>query len=89
MSETEKVVIVGSGPAGFLISLGQSLDAQEIDRGFHIAVGFNQGFLGIHHAGARLVAQLLNLCRGNRHIWPPFSLIPRQNGISGSNFTSM
>ncbi len=51
---------------GLLGSLGQALLAQEVDRGLHVAVGFLQCLLAIHHAGAGLVAQLLNGCGGNR-----------------------
>ena len=55
------------GPAGALRGLRQSALAQQGHRLFHVAVGFGERGLALHHAGARLVAKLFDLCRRNLH----------------------
>jgi hypothetical protein len=50
----------------FLSALAMPL-AQPVDCGFHVAVGFGQGLLAVHHAGAGLVAQFFHHCSGNAH----------------------
>jgi hypothetical protein len=57
----------GGGAAGFLVSLGNALGAQPVNSGFHVATGFGQCLLAIHHACAGLVAQLFHHCSGNAH----------------------
>ena len=50
----------GGDAAGFLRGLGKAFLAQPVDRGFHVAAGFGQRVLAIHHARAGLVAQVLH-----------------------------
>jgi len=48
--------------AGFFCGLGKAFFAQPVNRGFHVAVGFFQRGLAIHHACAGFLAQLLDHC---------------------------
>ena len=57
----------GGGTVGFLGSFRQTLGAQPVDRGFHVAIGFGQRFFRVHHARARTVAQVFYQCSCDRH----------------------
>src|SRR3954452_14087747 len=50
----------GGNATGFLGGLGQTLLAQPVDRGLHVAIGLGERGLAIHHARAGLVAQVLH-----------------------------
>ena len=52
--------------AGLLGGLRQALLAQPILRGLHVAVGFGEGCLAVHHARAGLLAQFLDHRRRDR-----------------------
>ena len=59
---------IGGDAAGFLGRLRQTLLAQPVDRGFDIAAGLAERRFAIHHARARLVAQVLHHAgRDRRH----------------------
>ncbi len=60
------------GAAGFLGGFRQTFGAQPVNSGFHVAVGFCQRLLGVHHACAGRVAQLFHLFRGDRHEISPW-----------------
>ena len=45
---------------GLLGGLGEATCAQPVDRCFHIAIGFGQGLLAVHHPDASRVAELLD-----------------------------
>ena len=51
---------LGGNAPGFLGRLGQALLAQPIDRRLHVAIRLSKRRLAIHHAGAGLVAKLLD-----------------------------
>ena len=52
------------------------LDAQQLDRLLDVAVGLGQRALAVHHAGARAVAQRLDVGgRDVSHRWPPARLL--------------
>ena len=50
----------GGDAAGFFGGLGKAFLAQPIDRRFHVALGFIERSLAIHHARAGLFAQFLD-----------------------------
>ena len=50
----------GGGAARLLGRFGQTLGAQPVNGGFHVAVSFGQRLLGVHHACACGVAQFLD-----------------------------
>ena len=52
----------GRRAAGLLVGLGDALLAQPVDRGLHVAVGFGEGGLAVHHARAGQLAEFLDLC---------------------------
>lgn len=52
----------GSRAARLLVSLGDALGAQPVDRGFHVAGGLGECLLAVHHACAALFAQFLYQC---------------------------
>ena len=56
---------LGRHPVRLLGGLGQALLAQPVDGLFHVAVGFGERRLAVHHAGAGLVAQGLHHARGD------------------------
>ena len=60
-----------SGAARLLVGLGDALGAQPVDRGFHVAIGFGEGLLAVHHACAGLFAQFLHHCCSNMLIFLP------------------
>ncbi len=65
---------LGRHPARFFRGGGQTLLAQPIGGVFDIAVGLDQSFLAIHHAGAGLISQFLNQAGGNlTHLGPLYS----------------
>ena len=51
---------LGSRAAGLLGSLREALLAQPVDCGFHVAAGFHQRVLAVHHACVGLVAQFFH-----------------------------
>ena len=54
--------------AGLLGGLGETLGPEPIDRGLDVALGLGKRRLAIHHARARLIAQVLHHgCRNCRH----------------------
>ena len=53
--------------AGLLLRLGDALLAQPVDGCLRIAVRRRQCFLAVHHARARLLAQLFYHCSRNCH----------------------
>jgi hypothetical protein len=55
--------------AGFLGGFRQALLAQPVDGFFHVTVGLGERSFAVHHAGAGLVAQLLDHTRADcRHL---------------------
>ena len=56
---------LGGDAAGLLGGGGKALLAQPIDGAFEIALRLAQRLLAIHHAGAGLLAQLLDQRRGD------------------------
>src|SRR6185312_8562460 len=50
---------LGGRPARLLCGGGEALRSKPIDRCFHLAVGFRQRLLAVHHAGAGALAQFL------------------------------
>ena len=52
--------------AGFFRRLGQAFFAQPVDGGLYVAADFGQGVLAVHHAGAGLLAKLLDQRGGDR-----------------------
>ncbi len=44
-----------------------ALLAQNHDRLIHVAFGFGQGLLAIHHGSSGLLPEVFHLCRGNIH----------------------
>lgn len=42
----------GRNAAAFLAAEAQTFFAQPVNGGFHVAVGFGQGFFAVQHAGA-------------------------------------
>ena len=65
------------GPA-FLAAAGEALLAQPVDRRLEIAGGLAQRLLAVHHAGAGLVAQLLDQRRASSR---PSAVLPRSQPI--------
>ena len=63
----EAIKDLGGDPARFLGRLGQPLGAQPVDRGLHVAVGFLQRLLGVHHPRAGRLAQVLHHRSRNGH----------------------
>jgi len=55
---------LGSNAAGLLAGGGQALLAKDLRGLFHVSIGFGQGRLDVHHAGAGLLAQRLHHCGG-------------------------
>jgi len=51
---------LGCRAARLLGGGGETLGAQPVDRGFHLAVGLGERLLAVHHAGARALAQFLH-----------------------------
>ena len=49
-----------SGAARLFCSGGEALGTQQIDGCFHVPIGFFQRLFGVHHAGARTLAQFLH-----------------------------
>ena len=56
-----------SDSAGFLLSFGLTLFAENLNSGIHIAVGLSEGLLAVHHARAGSFAKFFNLCSCNCH----------------------
>src|SRR3546814_1669813 len=56
---------LGRDAAGLLGGGGEALLAQPVDRGLHVALGLTQRLLAVHHAGAGLLAQFLDLRGGD------------------------
>ena len=56
---------LGRHPARFLVGLGETLLAQQIDRLLHVAGCITQRRLAVHHAGAGALAQLFDHGCGN------------------------
>ena len=56
---------LGGGAAGLLGGGRKALLPQPVDRGFHVAVAFDQRLLAVHHAGAGLVAEVADQQGGN------------------------
>src|SRR5205807_490830 len=50
----------GRDPPGFLRGLRETLLAQPVDRGFHVAARLTERGLAVHHARAGLLAQILH-----------------------------
>src|SRR5688572_2054237 len=59
-------------PLAPLRRLRRSARTQQIDRCFYVSVRFLERFLALHHPRPRALAQLLHLCRTDRHL-PPLS----------------
>ena len=59
--------------SGFLGGGRKTLRAKPVDSGFHVAVGLGKGFLAVHHAGARLIAEFLHKCSSYAHCHVPVS----------------
>ena len=59
---------LGGLAAAHLERLVAEADAQQLDGGVDVAAGLGQRRLAIHHSRARLVAQLLDLRRGDRGV---------------------
>ena len=53
---------LGRRAARLLVGLGDALLAQPVDRGLHVAVGFGERGLAVHHARAGQLAEFLDLC---------------------------
>ncbi len=70
---------VGRDPAALLGGLGEALLAQPVDRGLDVAVGLGQRVLAVHHAGAGLLAQVLDQPRRDRS-----HKIPSRHGVRES-----
>ena len=70
---------LGRRAAGLLGGGRQTLGAQPVDRGFHLAVGLGERLLAVHHAGAGALAQFLH-SRGRdlSHVLIPF--VPPREG---------
>ena len=65
----------GGHPARLLGGRGKALGAQPVDGLFHLAAGFAQRLLAVHHACAGLVAQFLHhRSRDRRHPLLPLSI---------------
>ena len=56
---------------GLLGGLGQAFGAQPVNGGFHVAVGFRQRPLCVHHACAGRLAQFLHHLGGDCHSGSP------------------
>ena len=54
---------LGRDAAGLLGGRREALLAQPVDRGLHVAAGFDQRLLAVHHAGAGPLAQILHQAR--------------------------
>ena len=50
----------GGGASGLLGGGGETLGAEPIDCGLHLALGFGKRLLAVHHAGAGALAQFLD-----------------------------
>ena len=59
---------LGGDAVGLLGGLGQALGAQPVDRCLHVAVGFDQRLLRVHHACAGAVAQFFHHLCGDGHL---------------------
>jgi hypothetical protein len=57
----------GSDAISLLGGLGQTTGAQPIDSSFHVAIGFGQSLLAVHHPDASRVAELLDHCSSDFH----------------------
>ncbi len=57
----------GSGTVGLLGGFRETLGAQPVNRGFHVAIGFGQGFFRVHHACAGGFAQFFHHLGGDCH----------------------
>ena len=55
------------GAAGLLGNRGKALGAQQVNGGFHVAIGVVERLLAIHHAGAGALAQVLHVSGGVSH----------------------
>jgi len=55
----------GRGAARLLLGGGKALGAQRVNRGLDVAARFGQRLLGVHHASAGALAQLLHVGDGN------------------------
>ena len=51
---------LGGDAVGLLGGVGKTLDAQPVDGRFHVASGFGQRLLAIHHASAGFFAQFFH-----------------------------
>ena len=64
---------LGRSAAGLLGGRGEALGAQPVHRHRHVAIGFGQRLLAIHHARAALFAQVLyRSCRDLGHVVGPY-----------------
>ena len=48
------------GAVGFGTGLGDAALTQQLDGGVHIAIGFGEDFLAVHHAGVGFFAEFLD-----------------------------
>jgi len=62
---------LSGGAARLLGGSGQTLGAQEIDSGFHVATGLVHCLFAIHHAGASALAQILHIGGSVSHFRNP------------------
>ena len=77
---------LGGDAAGLVGGLRQSLLAQPVDRALDVALGLGERRLAVHHAGAGLVAQLLDEASGDiGHCLslPAFAVQVRWSVVSG------
>jgi len=54
-----------------LAAEGLRLDAQDLDRAFHVALGLGERSLGIHHPGPGSIAEGLDVGGRDRHFESP------------------
>src|ERR1700686_4125031 len=58
---------LGGQPRRFLVGLGVPLLAHELGRGVQVTLGFDEGFLALHHARPGALAELLDCLCGDVH----------------------
>ncbi|MNL33018.1 hypothetical protein D3C87_1549050 [compost metagenome] len=66
----------GGNAISLLGGLGKATGAQPVDRSFHVAIGFSQGLLAVHHPDTSRVAELLDHCSSDFHgftSWRPLA----------------
>ena len=77
---------LGRNAVGLLGGFGQTLGAQPIDGGFHVAKGLGQRLLDVHHACAGRFAQVFHHRSGDDHLISPKKRDARRHDTAGQHF---